>query len=100
MGANYGAGVILILRALLLTVISQKWRSAALETSEVFSYLSGPDLSRAARGIVTTTCQKYGSIETLGTSTEGEEVIAVRLRKEGSQGLPKVKLVGNLHGGY
>jgi len=80
-----------------LAVIARGAESTS--SSFTYEYSSNLDLANTARRIVSTTCAKYGSIEVLGTSTEGVEVFAVRLRKENNnEGLPKVKIVGNLHG--
>ena len=81
-----------------LAVIARGAESTS-SSSFTYEYSSNLDLADSARRIVSTTCAKYGSIEVLGTSTEGVEVFAVRLRKENNnEGLPKVKIVGNLHG--
>lgn len=75
-------------------------RSLSL-SDNTFSYTRHADLLDITRRIASGTCQKYGIVERLGQSTEGAEIVALRLRKEvppGTPALPKVKIVGNLHG--
>lgn len=66
---------------------------------DTFQYVSNQDLLAQTRRIASSTCQKYGSTVKLGESTKGAEIVALRLRKQGAQvALPKVKIIGNLHG--
>jgi len=72
-----------------------------LSEKTTFSYTSHADLLETTHRIASGTCQKYAKVEVLGQSTEGAEIVALRLRKEvtlDAPARPKVKIVGNLHG--
>lgn len=70
------------------------------EVKTTFSYTSHADLLDATHRIASGPCQKYAKVEVLGGSTAGAEIVALRLRKipQDAASLPKVKIVGNLHG--
>jgi hypothetical protein len=80
--------------------------------SSLFYYANHSQLLRDQLDILTQdrTCGKYATVEVLGKSTLGEEIVAIRLRPlqrdAGTNGRdvntppkpPKVKILGNLHG--
>lgn len=73
------------------------WRTS---DTQLWTYKNNSELAIHLKGLEKR-CKKFAKVEHLGESEKGEDILVIHMSKyiaEGSKGLPRVKIVGNLHG--
>jgi carboxypeptidase D len=74
-----------------------KWKPT---DPKLWTYQNNSDLTAHLKGLEKR-CKKFMKIEKIGQSMSDQDILAIHMSKyvgEGYEGLPKVKIVGNLHG--
>ena len=86
-----------VLNRNILETKSSKWKAT---DPYLWTYQNNSDLAEYLQGIEKR-CKKFVKIEKLGKSASNEDILGIHVSKYvggDSEGLPKIKIVGNLHG--